>query len=317
MKIRIAVGCFVLLLLTASSVAQSRTVALTFDDLPLADAGLSANRSPAERLAETHKVNRAILGTLRKHHAWAIAFVNEEKVVRGGAAEANRAVLREWVRAGNELGNHTYSHPDLSRIAAEDFEKNVIDGEASIAPLMAEAGKQVRYLRFPFNHTGETTDKHAAVAAFLRHRGYEVATCTIDNSDFVFARAYRLMLDRHDAKSANRLRAAYLDYSHKEIQYYTRLHKQIFGREIPHVMLLHASRLNADTLDQILKIFEKMNYRFVTLQQAQADPAYQAPDTYVSEYGPMWGYRWAKEMNTKVDGSQELEVPKWVEQYGN
>ena len=307
---------FFLLSVATFAAAQTRTVALTLDDLPLADAGSLPNISPAEELQEAQNVNRAILKTLRKHHAWAIGFVNENKVLRNGMPTAHRAILRQWIRNGEELGNHTYSHADLDKISVEDFEREVIAGEASISPLMAEAGKHVQYLRFPFNHTGETADKHAAVAEFLKQRGYKVATCTIDNSDYIFARAYRLMLNRHDGKSARRLRASYLDYTRKEIEYYTRLHIQVFGREIPHVMLLHDSRLNADTLDQILRIFEKLNYRFVRLQQAQADPAYRTPD-YVSQYGLMWGYRWARELNVKVDGRQEPEVPQWVEQYGN
>jgi hypothetical protein len=58
-----------------------------------------------------------------------------------------------------------------------------------------------------------------------------------------------------------------------------------------------------------------MGYRFVTLQQAQQDPAYQTPDTFISEYGPMWGYRWARELKIKVDGSQEPEPPEWIVKY--
>lgn len=112
------------------------------------------------------------------------------------------------------------------------------------------------------------------MAAFLKEHGYEVATCTVDNSDWVFARAYRRMLDRKDPSAARRLRAAYLEYTRQEIEYYARLHQQIFGREISQVMLLHASRLNADTLDQVLKVFEKLKYRFVTRPEAQSDPAY-------------------------------------------
>jgi len=114
---------------------------------------------------------------------------------------------------------------------------------------------------------------------------------------------------------ARRLRAAYLEYTRQEIEYYTNLHRQIFGHEIPHVMLLHANRLNADTIEQILKLFEQMKYRFVTLAEAQSDKAYQTPDTYITAYGPMWGYRWARDLNVKVDGRLEKEPPAWVTEY--
>lgn len=131
-------------MLAVACVAQQRTVAITVDDLPLALAGAPSGATPEQRLAETRKVNMAIIKALRKHHAPAIAFVNEQKVVADGKAEQSRAILREWIRYGNDLGNHTYSHPDLSKSSAEQFEKEVIDGEASVKPLMQQADKPLR-----------------------------------------------------------------------------------------------------------------------------------------------------------------------------
>jgi len=293
--------------------AQQRTVALTFDDLPLAGNldGLTADA----KLSEGRSVNRKIVETLRRHHAPATAFVNEGKIVDGGHATEERAVLQEWTRYGYDLGNHTYSHADLDKLTVDEFEKEVLEGEGSVRPLMQQAGKQLEYLRFPFNHTGETAEKHAAVADFLRQRGYEVATCTVENSDWLFARAYRTMLDRHDTQAARRLRAEYLIYTRKELEYFGELGKQIFGREIPQVMLLHANQLNADALDDVLKIFEKEGYQFVSLQQAQSDKAYRTPETDFNSFGWMWGYRWAKTLKIKVDGSKEPEVAHWIERY--
>ncbi len=295
--------------------AQQRSVALTFDDLPLALAGSSDKSTPDQMLSEAQAANRAILRVLRQHHAPAIAFVNEKQVVRDGHIKQNRAILREWVKQGHELGNHTYSHADLTDLTVESFEKEIIDGEPSVRTLMSGAGKSMRFFRFPFNHTGETAEKHDAIAAFLRQRGYAVATCTVENSDWIFARAYHLMLDRHDPQSAARLRTDYLEYTRQEIEYYSKLNRQIFGHEIPQVMVLHANRINADMLEQVLQIFEKLNYKFVSLQKAQADPAYRTPDTFFTPFGPMWGYRWARELNVKVDGLTEPEVPAWVENY--
>jgi len=40
------------------------------------------------------------------------------------------------------------------------------------------------------NHTGDTQDKHDQIAAFLSQRGYRLATCTVDNSDYLFNDAY-------------------------------------------------------------------------------------------------------------------------------
>src|SRR5437867_12307643 len=75
---------FVLALLSLPAAAQSPSVALTFDDLPLAFAGAPANATAEQRLVETHAVNTAILAALKRHHAHAIAFVNEKQVLSDG-----------------------------------------------------------------------------------------------------------------------------------------------------------------------------------------------------------------------------------------
>ena len=74
----------------------------------------AANISAGDRLAEAQAVNRKILSALKRHHATAIGFVNEAKIVDEGKAEQYRSLLRDWTSHGNELGNHTFSHIDLS-----------------------------------------------------------------------------------------------------------------------------------------------------------------------------------------------------------
>jgi hypothetical protein len=119
---------------------------------------------------------------------------------------------------------------------------------------------------------------------------------------------------QRDDKSAEKLRAESLAYTAAEIDYYTDLHKHVFGRLIPHVMLFHVNRLSADLMNQVLDIFEAKHYRFVSLDTAQSDPAYRTPDTFTTSYGPMWGYRWAEERGVKVDGSLESQPPEWIAQ---
>ena len=286
-----------------------RTVALTFDDLPAAGTA-NPDRDPSMTSGEILRINAAILSALRAHHAPAIGFVNER-----GVAEAPelRAVLARWIAAGMDLGNHSYAHRDLDAESVEEFEREVEKGEASIRPLM---GERLAWFRFPMNHAGDTQAKHDAVARYLAGRGYRVATCTIENEDYVYDPAYRAMAAAHDDAARAKLRADYLRYTAEEIDYYSALGRQVFGREIAQVMLLHVNRLNAELLDAVLRLFEERGYRFVTLAEAQADAAYRTPDTFVSKFGPMWGYRWATVLRVHVDGSREQEPPAWVTSYG-
>lgn len=303
-------GAFLFVIVCAiSSLAQQRSVALTFDDLPVA-----GTADPVK----ARSINISILDSLDRHHAPSIGFVIESRVQEIGGSQG-KEILGQWVERGYDLGNHTFSHTVSDDLTAEQFERGIVAGETSFAAVLAKVGNIPRYFRFPESHTGDTKEKHDAIAAFLKQRGYRVAVCTIDNEDYAFNAAYLKMLSSNDDTSAAQLRADYLAYTSTEIDYYTGLHKQIFGREIPHVMLLHVNRLNADLIDKLLELFEQKHYRFVTLDAALSDPAYNMPDTFVprfSKYGPMWAYRWAAELGVRVNGALESEPPAWILQYG-
>jgi hypothetical protein len=65
------------------------------------------------------------------------------------------------------------------------------------------------------------------------------------------------MLAAGDEASAQKLRQEYIAYSSAEIDYYARLNTQVFGYEPPEVMLLHDNPLNADVIEDVLKLFEE------------------------------------------------------------
>jgi peptidoglycan/xylan/chitin deacetylase (PgdA/CDA1 family) len=302
-RFRVIVIALMSALCARAAHAQQRTVALTFDDLP------AAGTSSA---AEARAFNLSILDSLDRHHAPAIGFVIECRVQE----LSGKKILDEWVKRGYDLGNHSLSHIEMNNLTTGQVEREIIGGEGAFIAALARAGRKPRYFRFPSNHTGDTREKHDAVAAFLAQHGYRMAPCTIDNEDYVFNAAYLKILANKDAASAARLRAIYLAYTSTEIDFYAGLHKQIFGHEIPHVMLLHVNKLNADVIDSVLSLFLRKQYRFVSLDTALSDPAYATPDEFVTKEGWMWAYRWAKELGVRVDGSAETEPPDWIVHYG-
>ena len=292
--------------------AQSPRVAITVDDLPYAG-GDSRALSPSDATTAA-AVNQTLIAALRKHHVPATGFVIQQRVDQLGVTAGTR-ILANWTSGALDLGSHTYSHPDINQLSLPQIEDEIRRGEAGIVRLMRATGKRPRFFRFPMNHTGDTRERHDQVVAFLSQRGYRVAPCTIDNSDYLFNRAYVRMLAQHDP-AADRLRAEYLSYTSAEIDYYAALGKQVFGYEPAEIMLLHDNRLNADMITELLALFEQKHYRFVSLDDALSDPAYRTPDTYVTSYGPMWGYRWAAVRGMKIDGRLEPDPPDWVLRYG-
>jgi peptidoglycan/xylan/chitin deacetylase (PgdA/CDA1 family) len=300
----------VLAISAACVLGQTRTVAMTVDDLPF----VSENGKGTRDAGPAAAANRKLLAAFARHHVPVTGFVIQKKVEDLGL-DYGTAILRSWVEAGLDLGNHSYAHPDFNDLGIEQFEDQITRGEVTIAPLMRAAGRRPEFFRFPFNHTGDTQEKHDALAAYLAQHGYRLAPCTIETEDWMFNASYELMAARHDDASASRLRADYLSFTGAQIDYFDRLNQQVWGREIAQIMLIHDNQLNADVAEELLALFERRQYRWITLSAAESDPAYLVPDTFVTKFGPMWGYRWARERNVKVDGSLELEPPPWIGEY--
>jgi peptidoglycan-N-acetylglucosamine deacetylase len=302
----------VLLCLAFTAAAQtpaSRAVALTFDDLPLAVPG---SDQAAGELAEAQRVNTAILKTLAAHHATAIGFVNELKLNVANERDARADILRSWLQAGMELGNHTYSHPALSEVGEEKYEDDFVRGTTITSAEMKAAGKTERYFRYPYLDTGKNRSQRDAVIAFYTARGFTNAPVTVQNQDWLFNAPYSEALTRHDLAAQKRVKEAYLQHTADALAYAEALSKQSFGHEIPQIMLLHADALNADQLDAVLAIFEQRGYRFVSLEDVLRDRAYSTPDDYVGPDGISWLDRWQIALGKPFNPS-EPNPPKWAQ----
>ena len=296
------------LVATPLSASSVRAVAVTFDDLPVVSV------LPLGR-AERDALTSALLGAIRRHRVPAIGFVNENKLAdsAGTIDPARVALLRRWLDAGLDLGNHTWSHPDLHRIPLADFEAEVLRGERWTRQLLAERGRTPRYFRHPFLHTGRSVAVRDSLTAFLAAHGYRVAPVTIDNGDYLFAAAYDRARSAGDSPGAVRIRTTYLDYMDSVAAFYERQSVAILGRELPQVLLLHVNRLNADAFDAVAAMFERRGYRFISLDEALADPAYASADSYAGPAGITWLHRWAMTAGTSPAVFRgEPEVPDWI-----
>jgi peptidoglycan/xylan/chitin deacetylase (PgdA/CDA1 family) len=294
----------------AAAQIPSRAVALTFDDLPFVYPSDEEVRSVRRRaLLASKRIQRALAG----NGAPATAFVTEEKLDALG--DVGTRILHAWDRGPFELANHGFSHGDSNKMTLAEIEQEVLQGERISKPLARKAGRSLRFFRFPFNHVGDTQDRRIAVEQLLARHGYRLAASTIDTSDYLFGQAYERAISRSDGEMQGRIERAYLAYSRQQIQYYSDLNAKVLGYRPPEIIVLHLNSLNAAVADRLLKVFKELDYRFVSLAQAQSDRAYQQSPAHATRFGPMWGYRWARERGIKVDGSLEQEPPQWIATY--
>jgi peptidoglycan/xylan/chitin deacetylase (PgdA/CDA1 family) len=284
-----------------------RSITITIDDLPWVE---FARSTPAE-VAERHA---RLVEALAREKTRAIGFVNEDKLERDGAVDPARvAMLADWLRAGLTLGNHTYGHPSLHRVSIQDYEKAIVRGEAVTRPLLASNGGKLEWFRHPFLQAGRDDETRNRLARFLAERGYRIAPVTVDNGDWIYARAYVDALNAGNGKLARRIRSDFLDYMERKLAFYEKASRDLFAREIPQILLLHANALNADTFADLSARMKRRGYRYIALAEAVADPAYGHADAYRGGAGISWIHRWAMaEGKPKDFYAGEPEVPRWI-----
>ncbi len=297
-----------LLLVSVLVVGQTpqRKMAITVDDLPKAVVG--GDLLPGD-LNDVRATIWQLSGDLRGTPA--IGFVNEKKLLVPGELDQRMAVLQMWLDDGHELGNHTFSHMDFETSPLAAFEADILHGEVLTSELLRRTGAKERYFRFPYNHTGATKQDKEALEQFLHEHGYTEAPITIQHDDYIFNDVYTRARKTWNSDLQNKVRAAYLAHLDAALDYCERVTRELFGRDIPQIFLIHANDLNADAVGDMLTRLRQRGYTFITLEEALRDPAYQTRDDYVGPYGVSWLQRWAVTKGVAID-KNEPDPPKWV-----
>ncbi len=275
------------LFFTATSALALKQVAVTIDDLPFA--GDARIRSTPKALAQFSK---ALLEPLRRRHVPFIGFVNEKRIKDLTPAQL-RDMLDIWLDYGGDLGNHTATHRDLNHTPLAQYEEDIINGEAVTSAALKGRGRNLRYFRHPYLHTGTDLETKHSLEEWLSGRGYTVAPVTLDTSDWMFASVYGQALLHGNLKDADEVRSVYLLHTEAIVQFFENRSMEVMGRQFPQILLIHANLLNRDAMPALLDLFRKHSYEFVSLSAALNDPAYREPDGYAGPNGVSWINRWA------------------------
>jgi peptidoglycan-N-acetylglucosamine deacetylase len=307
--VRTSVAAALILLTSAIARAEGQAVAVTFDDLPGPAAGLVSNE-----IGPLRETTRKLLAAFAEYRIPVVGFVNEGKLTVEGegpsGVEARTAVLQTWVDAGHELGNHSYSHFDLNHRPLEEFQADVIRGEPVTRRLLQQRGSSLRYFRHPFLHVGLELPKRRAFEAFLAARGYQVAPVTIDNDEFIYAAVYADALRRSGTATAARVADDYVRYMESVVGFAEAVTRNLLGRDMRHVLLVHANSLNADHFARLAGLLKTRGYRFIPLAEALEDPAYRSADDYVGGWGISWLHHW--EITAGRMRSPSPDPPAWI-----
>ena len=283
----------------------TRTVALTFDDIPLGQGQPGSRCDRDALLAVNERITRALL----EIRAPSAAFITTGNVCDRIRNPVLGEVIRTWERTGAAIGNHGHRHLSLSRVPLAEYTADLARSDSLIGNVL---GRDVEWLRHPFLHVGADTATASGLTRWIEARHDRVAPVTIDNNEWVYARAYTLALGRGDSALMARLVPAYLEHIDQAFAFAESMSVMVVGEEIPQVLLLHANEINRDHIRDVLQVIERRGYQFISLEEALAHPAYQRRAYYFGPWGISWLLRWSPD--STVWRMDLPGVPAWVEQ---
>lgn len=290
---KIVVSFWMLALLFAGDIycqtviPEKPKVAVTIDDLPL-------QRLDSFSKEETQTIFDKLIDQIRKQKIPAIGFVIKSKLMVDGKYDSGRInLLKNWLNAGFDLGNHTFSHRSANELPVKEYEEDIVNGDSVLRKVVEESGKELKYFRHPFLHTGLSLNVREQIGSFLKKNGYKVAPVTIDNAEWIFGAAYDKAAKENNSDLMQRIGTEYIRYMNAKFVYYEGRSKELFGREISQVLLIHANKLNSDYFGELCGMIRWRGYNFVNLEEALKDEAYKSKDTFVKNNGISWIDRWA------------------------
>ena len=297
--LKLAVGCALLSLFCVVPSA-SQQVAFTFDDLPS-----HGDLPPGETRLQ---VAESILRTLHEQHMPPIyGLINAEGLDKN---PDELAVLKAWSAAGNSLGSHTYSHPSINDLTADQFDADIARNEPVLSKLMT--GQDWHWFRYPFLLEGDTLEKRHAVRAYLQQNGYQIAQVSLDFGDYLWNAPYARCMAKNDDQAIKALRASYLATADQYITVFRDLTHTLYGRDISYVLLLHIGAFDAKMLPDLIDLFRRRGFTFTTLPEAMKDPVYRDDPDMALKYGGAFQEQVAAARHVKfppnTKPSKELEV---------
>lgn len=318
MRILITIGLLSMIL--SSSFSQNATrqnenkICITVDDLPAVTYSSINSNNVKLRSEITGKLTK----TFERYSIPAIGFVVIGQLYEGGAVDStNLKLIEMWLDHGCDLGNHTYAHIDYNSVSDTTYYTDIIKGQNLVKSLNQKHNKVLKYFRHPYLHSGYDSIRGKSLNDFLSKNNYIASPVTIDNDDYIFAKAYAIANKDNDTFLMKEIGTEYVNYMEQKLHYFEKKSIEVFNTNITQSLLIHASLLNADYFNELAEMYIKNGYTFVSQDEVFNDPTYATSITYFSDRGFSWIFRWglSKGMNQEIMAN-DISVPQKITEIG-
>src|SRR5699024_10112286 len=136
-------------------------------------------------------------------------------------------------------------------------------------------GADWHWLRYPYLAEGDRVLKHDNARTFLADHHYRIAPVSLSFDDYLWNGPYARCASRSDTATIAQMETAWIAAADSSLTYYRDLSHQLYGRDIPYVLLMHIGAFDARMLPRLLALYKQRGVKLITLEEAIADPFYK------------------------------------------
>ena len=122
------------------------------------------------------------------------------------AQDKNFSIACQAIELGNVIGNHSYTHPEFSKISLDNAKREIERTEEIIRRIYSNVGitRKNKFFRFPYGDYGGR--KKSDLELFLTEGGYNVHFWDIDTEDWMHYRKVNRLKEEYILQNCRQAR---------------------------------------------------------------------------------------------------------------
>ena len=259
---------YIFLLLSISLFAESKEIAITFDDAPRKATGYFSGPERAKALIEE----------LSNHNIQHVAFfansasLNDEGIQR----------INSYDQAGHTIANHTHNHPDFNKTSLDKYIQNFLLADKTLSQF--DGFKKL--FRFPYLREGNNELKRDGMRQALQEYNYNNAYITLNNYDWYIETLFQQAIKKGIAIDFERMGQFYVQVMMESIEYYDEMAQRYLGRSPKHVLLLHETDISALYVGNLVDELRTRGWKIISPEEAYTDEISKYQSKRVFPYNP-------------------------------
>ena len=222
-----------------------------------------------------------------------IGFINGVNL----KTDDQKAALLAWLRGGQKIGNHTYSHRRPHEIGADSFLQDIFLNEKVLELMypLVRVPQRKRIFRYPCLDEGGTPQVKRHIGDQLMAENFSALPVHISFHDWRWNEYYLQCVKREDEIACRHVEDLFIAWSRRTVAHYMTGGLQR-NSSFVYVIALHVGAMEARVLARWLRALQGDGVEFVDAERALEQPTADEQQLESARRAPDMPFEWLDEI---------------------